>query len=226
MLYCHLLIHAEIYIYMLNTYRRNDKRRRKTSFTKYLPLILLQGFEKGYSRFACEREREIEHNCNILTPLSFGRQCCLSRSPDAHTGPTLLGDGFPYCILSATSLVLKLHRGSQGPPRPGVAFPITFRLSPTPTLLQLPLGLELNCTAFCSIRRLFITFKLPRGDMDTPPRLRNFSRYLAIGVCPFRYLWNGLCDRHRAEITVIRMCHFLPVHHLGMAFLAGSKAKI
>ena len=27
-------------------------------------------------------------------------------------------------------------------------------------------------------------------------------------------------------ITAIRMCHFLSVHHLGMAFLAGSKAKI
>ena len=27
-------------------------------------------------------------------------------------------------------------------------------------------------------------------------------------------------------ITTIRMCHFRPVHHLGMAFLAGSKAKI
>ena len=26
-------------------------------------------------------------------------------------------------------------------------------------------------------------------------------------------------------ITAIRMCHFLPVHQLGMAFLAGSKAK-
>ena len=27
-------------------------------------------------------------------------------------------------------------------------------------------------------------------------------------------------------ITANRMCHFLPVHHLGMAFLARSKAKI
>ena len=27
-------------------------------------------------------------------------------------------------------------------------------------------------------------------------------------------------------ITTIRMCHLLPVHHLGMAFLAGSKVKI
>ena len=42
----------------------------------------------------------------------------------------------------------------------------------------------------CSIRRPYITFKLPRGYMDTPPRLRNFFRYLAPG-----------------------MCHFLPVRH-------------
>ena len=27
-------------------------------------------------------------------------------------------------------------------------------------------------------------------------------------------------------ITAIRMCHFLPVHHFGMASLAGSKVKI
>ena len=79
-------------------------------------------------------------------------------------------------------------------------------------------------------------------------------------------LWNGMIDRHPAEITVmqftghslpvhqsmsvpldfftssnfnsqfpptrfplitdIRMCHFFPVHHLGMAFLAGSKYNI
>ena len=43
----HLLIHAEIYIYILDTYRHNDKdARRKTSLTKYLPLTLLQGFER------------------------------------------------------------------------------------------------------------------------------------------------------------------------------------
>ena len=42
--------------------KRRNKRRRKTSLTKYLPLTLLHGFEKGYSRFACERELETEHN--------------------------------------------------------------------------------------------------------------------------------------------------------------------
>ena len=59
-------------------------------------------------------------------------------------------------------------------------------------------------SSFCSIRRPYITFKLPRGDMDSPSRLRNFFRYHAIGMCHFRYLWNGLCDRHRAEITVMQ----------------------
>ena len=78
-------------------------------------------------------------------------------------------------------------------------------------------------------------------------------------------LWNGMVDRHQAEITVkqfrghslpmhqsmsvswaftlshfisqirphdlfrllaIGMCHFLPAHHFGMAYLAGSKVEI
>ena len=67
---------------------------------------------------------------------------------------------------------------------------------------------------FYSIRRPYITIKLPRGDMDTPPCLRNFFRYLAIGMCHFSYLWNCLCDRHRAEITVMQFTgNCLPVHH-------------
>ena len=69
-------------------------------------------------------------------------------------------------------------------------------------------------TVFRSIRRLYITFKLACGDMDTPPRPRNFFRYLAIGMCHFRRLWNGMCDRHRAEITVMQFTgHSLPVNH-------------
>ena len=103
-------------------------------FNNILTLTLLQGFEKGYSRFACERELENEHNWNILTSNLWPSALCLSRSLDAQPEvqrPTLLGDGFHYCILSATFLVPKLHWGSRGPPRPRVAFPTTSRLSPT-----------------------------------------------------------------------------------------------
>ena len=72
-------------------------------------------------------------------------------------------------------------------------------------------------TAFCLIRWPYITFKLPRRDMDMPPRLRNFFQYLAIGMCHFHYLWNGLCDRHQVEITVMQFTgHSLLVHHSEM----------
>ena len=50
--------------------------------------------------------------------VSFSFSRCSTGSP----GPTLLGDGFLYCILSATSLVPKLHQGSRGPLRPDVVF--------------------------------------------------------------------------------------------------------
>ena len=46
-------------------------------------------------------------------------------------GSILLGDGFLYCILSASSQDPKLHQGSQGPLRLGVAFLTTSRLSPS-----------------------------------------------------------------------------------------------
>ncbi len=119
---------------------------------------------------------------------------------------TLLGAGFPYYTRpthSPTLLACPQLIRAQKPLWPDVAFPTTSRLQ---------LALELNCPVFCSIRRPYITFKLLRGDMDTPPHLCNLFRYLAIGMCHFRYLWNGLCDRHRAEITVMQFRgHSLPV---------------
>ena len=48
--------------------RRNDKRRRKTSLTIFLPLTLFIRFRKGCSRFACERELETEHNWKNFDP--------------------------------------------------------------------------------------------------------------------------------------------------------------
>ena len=120
-----------IVIYSIITTQKKDARR-KTSLTKYLPLTLLQGFEKSYSRFACERELETEQKLQYFYPIvmavnvvsfSFSR----AAQPEA-LGATLLGDGFLYFILSASSLVPKLYRGSRGPHRPGVAFPTTPRL--------------------------------------------------------------------------------------------------
>ena len=73
------------------------------------------------------------------------------------------------------------------------------RLLPSSTVL---LALLLAYLPLSSIRRPYITFKLPRSNIDTPQRLRNFFRFPATG-----------------------MCHFLPVHHLEWHFWPGQKVK-
>ena len=101
------------YIYILDTYRRIDNRRknkgrRKTSLQLYLPLILLQGFD----RLACERMLETEHKLHILTPLLWPSRCVFLVLLDAQ--PEVLG--------STPSGVFR------GPPRLGVALPTTSGL--------------------------------------------------------------------------------------------------
>ena len=123
MLHSHMQIHAE------RITMTKDERRL---LNKYIPLNLFARFEKVYSGFYGERELETKQNCNILTPtlmavsvVSFS----FSRAAQSEAqGPTLLDDGSLYCILSATSLVPKLHRGSREPLWPSVAFPTTSRL--------------------------------------------------------------------------------------------------
>ena len=80
-----------------------------------------------------------------------------------------------------------------------LAFPTTSRLLPSSTVL---LALLLAYLPLSSIRQPYITFKLPRSNIDTPQRLRNLFRFPATG-----------------------MCHFLPVHHLEWHFWPGQKVK-
>ena len=144
-LFCHLQHHNDTII----------KRRRKTSLTKYVPLTLLQGFEKGYSRFACERELETEHKLQYFDPHYYGRQRCvfivllmLNRKPRGplcwvmayftasyqyllctSSGPKApcAWCGFPYHISSITPspTLNATHQGVQEPLRPDVALPTT-----------------------------------------------------------------------------------------------------
>ena len=133
-LYCYLLIHAEIYIYILDTYRRNDKDAGRLLY-KYMCTthFICKGSKGLYEVSLWEGAGDRTETAIFWPLLLWPSTLCLSRSPDAQPEaqrPTLLGDGFLYCILSATSLVPKLHRLL----RPGVAFPTTSRLPPSPTL--------------------------------------------------------------------------------------------
>ena len=155
----------------------------------YIPLTLLQRFKKVVCGFTV-RGSWRPSITEIFWPPSYGRQHCvllvLQGCSNGALESTLLGAGFPYYTSS-------------------VPVSKSTRLSSTPLAAT-------QLSSFCSIRRPYITFKLPHGDMDMPLRLCNFFRYLAIGMCLFRYLWNGLCDRHRAEITVMQFRgHSLPV---------------
>ena len=139
LLYCHLLIHAEIYIYIywIHTGAMNN-RRWKTSLSIYVPLTLFVRVQK----FACERALETEHNWNILTPklmtvnvVSFSFFWCSTRGPEAHSA----GWWLPLLHL------ISIFSGPQTPSGFPRAFPSTSRLSPSPTLLQLPLDFRLDC---------------------------------------------------------------------------------
>ena len=130
----------------------------------------------------------------LFWPRSYGRQRCvflvLHGCSTGALESTLLEAGFPYyntSISVSNSTPSRLSGSSNS------------------TVVNCPL---LNSSALYYLQTPTWWF----GHAATPPRLRNFFRYLATGMCHFRYLWNGLCDRHRAEITVMQFRgHSLPV---------------
>ena len=60
-------IHIYIYTQHHNDTIIKTHAGRLLSQNIYTSLFIAR-VRKGYSRFACERELETEHNCNILTP--------------------------------------------------------------------------------------------------------------------------------------------------------------
>ena len=181
--------------------------------------------------------------------VSFLFSWCSTRGP----GPQLSAEWWLSLLYLISNWSPKLHRGSRGSLRPGVAFPTTSCLqrlwSPTQSgAPRAPFGLA--------------WLSLPHLHSNS-----NFLSWLSYIIVQ-RPLnpWNGMFDRHQAEITVMQfrghsllvhqsmsiawdflpcsilsanfclrdffrllaigMCHFLPVHHFGMVYLARSKVKI
>ena len=106
-----------------------------------------------------------------------------SRCSTGGPGATLLGDGFLYCILSATSLDPN-SIGAPRPLRPNVAFPTLSRFSVSKS--------NWNLTWLLS----WLSYIIVQHPL---------SRRLD--------LWNRMFDRHQAEITVMQFTgDSLPVH--------------
>ena len=134
MLYCHIHVHAEIYIYISWIYTdAMNNRRRKISLTKYLPLTLLQGFEKVVWGFIV-RGSWGSNITAIFWPQTYGRHVVSFRSSDAQPEPWVHSAGCWLSLLHLISIFSgpQFIRASRGPLRPGVAFFTTSRLQLRP----------------------------------------------------------------------------------------------
>ena len=127
---------------MQDTYWRNDNRRVKTSLKNMYLSLYCKGSKRVTQGLRVRESWRPNKDCNILTPtlvavsvvsFSFSRVA----QPEAQRPDSLLGDGFLYCILSATSL----DPNSSGAPRAPSAwrgFPYYISsLTPTVWLLVL-----------------------------------------------------------------------------------------
>ena len=158
---------------------------------------------------------------------------CLSCSSDAQPevlGSTLLGAGFLYCILSASSL----DSNSSGLPVGPFAW----------VWLSLPHLVYLRLISNSTGTRTQLAYIIVRRPLDLWNWIFNCHQ-AEITVMQFRghslpvhqsmsVPWEFFSSSHFISqflpmrfplITAIRMCHLLLVHHLGMAFLAGSKGQ-
>ena len=225
-----------IHIYWIHTdamnNKRSNKRRRKTSLTKYLPLTLFV------------RVQRVTQSLRVRG----------SWRPN-------ITEIFNPKVIAVSVMSFSVFRAAQPDPWSPLcwvlAFLTTSRPPPAPTLLACSL---LKCL-FCSIRRPYNTFKLPRGDMHTPLQFLPISgnrdvslplslewpvwssssgnnchavqRSLPSGASVYKSIMGFFfTSSHFISqfpptrfplITAIRTCRFLPVRHREWHFWPGQK---
>ena len=191
----------------------------------------MQGFEKGYSKFGCER--------NILTPKLWPSALCLSRSPWLlNRSP---GIHCPVCWLSLLHLVCSLSTVLLALLITCLNCPLFnssalyYLQTPTrwyghastpPQLLpissdrdvSLPLPLEWPVWSSSSGNNCHAVLRSLSSGASVYESIMGFfftSSYFISQFPPTRF----------PLITAIRMCHFLPVHHLEWHFWPGQQVK-
>ena len=183
-----LYSHDQLYKHICMRNHNNDTIKTMTQFFKKMYLTL---FESG----VCERELETKQNCNTLTPTLLDITAFLYRSPG------LLNQGpgaqplwqLVFSTVSYLQLVWspKIQSGVPRAPSAGCCFlySIIFQNSD----LQ---------TVWFSYALLYNS----SPPTQSPPITGHRNMH-------FRRLWNGMFERHRAEITVMQFTgHSLPMH--------------
>ena len=174
--------------------------------------------------------------------------------PEARGLSFLLSAGFLYHILSPTGLASKLNRGSKRPLLPGGGFSTTYLVSNSSDL-QLnrgsrrpllpgggfpPTHLNSNSSDFLSPPS-YIIVQSPSQFLErhvwsssSGNNCHAVQRSLSSGASVYECIMGFYLVTFRQPnphtrsllITAIGKCHFLPVHHFGMACLARSKVNI
>ena len=224
-------------------------RRRKTSLTKYLPLTLLQGFEKVIQGLRVRGSWRSNINGNILTPtlmavnvVSFSFSRCSTGGPGVHSAGCWLsllhlsnfsgpqtplefprapsaGCGFPYHILSRTPSPT-VTATHQGPQRP---------LRPNVALPTTPcLSLSPTLTATPTWTLEWHDWSSSSGN-NCHAVHRSLSSGASVYECIMGFtLCHFISQIHPRDLfrfLAIGMCHFLPGHHLEWHFWPGRRSK-
>ena len=219
-----------IYIY---TQHHNDTMNKQTSEDVFRKIYTSQFICKGSKRvtecFTVRGSWRPNRTAIYWPPLLWPSPLCPSRSP----GLLNRRPRGPFCwviyyILSATSL----DPNSSGPQwlfRPGLAFPTTpYLLTPSPTawllswlsyiIVQRPLNrlLDLWNGMFDHHQAEITVMQFTGHSLPGHQYHGNFSSSHFVSQFP---------PKRFPLITAIRMCHFLPVHHLEWHFWPGRRSK-
>ena len=213
---------------MLDTYRRNEQWRAKTSL-KNIPLLYFKGL--------CVRgvgdRTELQYN----DPHSYCRQRCVflvrqAAQPEAQGPSSLLDDGFLYYILSPPGLQNSI--GGPRAPSAGCGFPYHI-LSPT--------SLNPNCLTSC-LDRVYNSSTPTQSPTQSlewhvlssssrnncPAVQRSFSSGASVYECIIGFYLVPFHQPNPPMQSLSVTGHWnvsLPsAHHIGMACLAGSKVNI
>ena len=236
MLYCHLLIHAEIYIYILDTYWRNEYQTQEDFFNKIFTSHFIAKVRKGLLKVCVwegagdRKETAIfwpsllwPSRCVFLVFLMLNRR---SRGPLCWVMASFTAS---YQHL----LWAPIHQGHK-PLRPGVAFLPSFVHSnwnsnwPLTSVLT---ALYNNSTPTRSPTRSLKSNVLSSSSRNN---CHAVQRSLSSGASVYESIMGFFSLSHFVShfpptrfplLTAIGMCHFLPVHHLEWHFGLGRRSK-
>ena len=149
------------------------------------------------TRFACERELETEQRLQYIDPHSFSFSWCSTGDPEAHSAEC--GLSLPHFVTNGSDLQLSDFLSS-----------LSYIVVQSPTQ-----SLEWHVWLSSSGNNCHAVQRSLSSGASVYECIMGLSHFVS-----------QICLHDFFQLLAIGMCHFLPVHHFGMAYLAGSKVNI